>query len=55
MSFTDKQMADAIEKNDLVKNCFRKISDACMELKTNTCCPDDDVDRLLEFIVGKWG
>ena len=54
MAFSDKQMFDAIEQNDDVKNCFNKISNACKELKTNTGCPDDDVDRFLEFIIGKW-
>ena len=54
MSFTDSQMFEAIEKNDDVKDCFCKIKDACKELKLKTGCPDDDVDRFLEFTIGKW-
>ena len=47
-------MFEAIENNVEVKECFRKIADACKELKINTGCPDDDVDRFLEFTIGKW-
>ena len=54
MGFTDRQFFDAIESNVDVKDCFYKIKDACKELKTNTGCPDDDVDRFLEFTIGKW-
>ena len=54
MSFTDKQMLEAIDKNEDVKDCFLKITSACKALKSNTGCPDDDVDRFLEFIIGKW-
>ena len=54
MSFTDKQMFEAIEANIDVKECFDKISKACCELKIKTGCPDDDVDRFLEFTIGKW-
>ena len=54
MSFTDKQMIEAIEANIDVKECFDKISLACCELQNKTGCPDDDVDRFLEFTIGKW-
>ena len=54
MTFTDKQMFEAIEANGDVKDCFVKISYACKELKSKTGCPNDDVDRFLEFIIGKW-
>ena len=54
MGFTDKQIFEAIENNGEVKDCFNKITDACKELKYNTDCPDDDVDRFLEFTIGKW-
>ena len=54
MSFTDKQMFEAIEANADVKLCFERISFACKELKSTTGCPNDDVDRFLEFAVGKW-
>ena len=54
MTFTDKQMFEAIEANVDVKDCFEKITDACKELKRKTSCPNDDVDRFLEFAIGKW-
>ena len=54
MPFTDNQMFKAIEANEDVKLCVEKIIDVCKELKNKTGCPNDDVDRLLEFIVGKW-
>ena len=53
--------ADQGMENELVlcysaelKDCFDKISDACKELQRKTGCPDDDVDRFLEFAIGKW-
>tara|TARA_Y100001968_G_scaffold229404_1_gene212191 strand:- start:999 stop:1166 length:168 start_codon:yes stop_codon:yes gene_type:complete len=54
MPFTDKQMFEAIETNLDVKDCFNKIIGACKDLKSKTGCPDDDVDRFLEFTIGKW-
>ena len=54
MTFTDKQMSEAIEANETVKDCFKKITDACKELKRKTGCPSEDVDRFLEFAIGKW-
>ncbi len=54
MAFTDSQFFEAIEKNEDVKDCFNKLTDACKELKNKTGCPDDDVDRFLEFTIGKW-
>ena len=54
MAFTDKQMFESIENNVYVKDCFLKIQIACRELKRNTACPDDDVDRFLEFTIGRW-
>tara|TARA_Y100001968_G_C18726294_1_gene422411 strand:- start:177 stop:353 length:177 start_codon:yes stop_codon:yes gene_type:complete len=54
MTFTDKQMFEAIATNIDVKESFNKISQACCELQSKTGCPDDDVDRLLEFTIGKW-
>ena len=54
MSFTDNQIFAAIEANADVKECFYKITEACKELKCKTGCPDDDVDRFLEFAIGKW-
>ena len=47
-------MLEAIEANGDVKDCFEKISLACKELKRKTGCPNDDVDRFLEFAIGKW-
>ena len=54
MTFTDKQMSEAIEANGTVKDCFKKITDACKDLKRKTGCPSEDVDRFLEFAIGKW-
>ena len=54
MGFTDDQMLKAISSNDDVKTCYEKITEACLELKKKTGCPDDDVDRFLSFIIGKW-
>ncbi len=54
MPFSDKQMFEAIESNIDVKECFTKISEACKELQSKTGCPVDDVDRFLEFTIGKW-
>ena len=54
MAFTDRQIFDALENNVDVKDCFNKIADACKELKKNTGCPEEDVDRFLEFTIGKW-
>ena len=54
MAFTDSQIFQAIEKNEDVKYCFNKITEACNELKSKTDCPDDDVDRFLEYTIGKW-
>jgi len=54
MTFTDRQMFEAIEANVDVKDCFKKICDVCKDLKSKTGCPNDDVDRFLEFVIGKW-
>jgi len=54
MTFTDMQMFEAIEANADVRLCFQRITDACKELKSKTGCPSDDVDRFLEFAIGKW-
>mgnify|MGYP001330204238 CR=1 FL=1 len=54
MTFTDRQIFEAIENNGDVKDCFKKIINACKELKSKTGCPDDDVDRFLEYSIGKW-
>ena len=54
MTFTDKQMFQAIETNEDVNDCLKKITEACKELKSKTGCPNDDVDRFLEFAIGKW-
>tara|TARA_Y100000766_G_C18695810_1_gene501749 strand:+ start:373 stop:549 length:177 start_codon:yes stop_codon:yes gene_type:complete len=54
MPFTDDQISDALVANNYVKDCFKKITDACKELKSQTGCPNDDVDRFLEFTIGKW-
>ncbi len=47
-------MFEAIEANEDVKDCFDKITGACKLLKSKTGCPNEDVDRFLEFAIGKW-
>ncbi len=47
-------MFEAIEANSDVKECFEQITNACKQLKSKTGCPNDDVDRFLEFTIGKW-
>ena len=54
MTFTDQQIFKAIETNEDVKDCFKKIANACNELKKKTGCPNEDIDRFLEFAIGKW-
>ena len=54
MTFTDKQMFEAIHSDGNVKDCFDKITNACKDLKIKTDCPNEDIDRFLEFIIGKW-
>ena len=54
MGFTDSQMQEALKNNEDVRNCFNKITEACKELKSKTGSPDDDIDRFLEFIIGRW-
>ena len=54
MAFTDSQMVEAIETNEHAKYCFNKITESCKILQSNTGCPDDDVDRFLEFAIGRW-
>ena len=54
MEFTDDQILKAISSNDDVKTCYEKIKEACIELKKNTGCPDEDVDGFLKFFIGKW-
>ena len=52
--FTDEQMSKAIFANEPVKESFFRIIEACQLLKKKTSCPDEDIDRLLKYSVGKW-
>ena len=54
MTFTDKQMFEAIDANEDVKECFNRIIQVCKDLKSRTGCPNDDVDEFLQFTIGKW-
>ena len=54
MGFTDKQMREAINNNEIVKDSYLKIMLACKELQEGTGCPDEDVDSFLAFLIGKW-
>ncbi len=52
--FTDEQMMAAIAKGGLVKSFYDKFQKICQELQEETGCPDEDVDRLLQFLIGRW-
>ncbi len=52
--FTDEQMISAIKQNGIVKDSYIKIKNACQELKAETGCPDEDIDSLLKFLIGRW-
>tara|TARA_B100000700_G_C15022363_1_gene846391 strand:+ start:1376 stop:1546 length:171 start_codon:yes stop_codon:yes gene_type:complete len=54
MDFTPEQIESAILNNDVVKKSFGDIKAACKALKDETSCPDEDVDSLLEYLVGRW-
>ena len=47
-------LLDMLPTNEDVRDCFEKIIAACRELKLKTGCPNDDVDRFLEYAIGKW-
>jgi len=52
--FTDAQMMSAINQEGIVKDSCIKLKTACQELKAQTGCPDEDIDGLLKFLVGRW-
>ena len=54
MGFSDNQMREVINNNEVVKASCLKIKEACQSLKDGTGCPDEDIDQLLTFLVGKW-
>tara|TARA_Y100001968_G_C19446764_1_gene765821 strand:- start:2436 stop:2606 length:171 start_codon:yes stop_codon:yes gene_type:complete len=54
MPFTEEQMKEAISREGIAKDVVAKIQEACRQLKDNSGCPDEDVDDLLKFLVGRW-
>ncbi|ABX08568.1 hypothetical protein [Prochlorococcus marinus] len=52
--FTDDQMLAAIAQKGIVKDSYVKIQEACQALQEGTGCPDEDIDDLLRFLVGRW-
>ncbi len=53
-NFTDDQMLAAVAKDGIVKDSFMKIQKICQSLQADTECPDEDIDSLLKFLVGRW-
>ena len=54
MSFTDQEYFEVIEKNKTVKEAFENIKQICIDLQTQTNCPEDDLNNFLEFISRQW-
>tara|TARA_Y100001968_G_C19367099_1_gene723113 strand:+ start:987 stop:1160 length:174 start_codon:yes stop_codon:yes gene_type:complete len=54
MPFTETQMNEAISKEGIAKDAVDKIIEACKDLKATSGCPDEDIDDLLNFLVGRW-
>ena len=54
MGFTNEQMIKAISQEGIVKESANKIKEACKNLQDKTNCPDEDIDDLLNFLVGRW-
>ena len=54
MGFSDNQMMEVINRNELVKDSYIKIREVCQTLQSGTGCPDEDIDDFLSFLVGKW-
>ena len=52
--FTEDQFKEAIEQNTDVQSSVNKIREACQKLQEKTGCPNEDVDDLLNFMVGRW-
>ena len=55
MTFTDNEYLEVIQKNENVKEAFDKIKQACINLKNQTNCPEEDIENFLIFISKQWG
>ncbi|KGG12698.1 hypothetical protein EV05_1916 [Prochlorococcus sp. MIT 0601] len=44
----------AIAQEGIVKESYKKIQEACQTLQKETNCPDEDIDELLRFLIGRW-
>ncbi len=53
-TFSDDQIKVALNEKGIVKESFLKIQEACQILQEGTNCPDEDIDCLLKFLIGKW-
>ena len=53
-TFSDDQIKVALNEKGIVKESFLKIQEACQILQEGTNCPDEDIDDLLNFLVGRW-
>ena len=54
MPFTDQEYFEVIEKNETVKEAFKKIKEICINLQAKTDCPDEDLESFLNFISRHW-
>ena len=54
MTFTDQEYFEVIEKNETVKEAYENIKQICINLQTQTNCPEDDLKNFLEFISRQW-
>ncbi len=52
--FTDEQMMSVVSQNPIVRESYERIRTACRELQNETGCPDEDIDTLLSFLIGRW-
>ena len=54
MPFTDQEYFEVIEKNEAVKEAYKKIKQICIDLQKQTNCPEEDLENFLEFISRQW-
>ena len=54
MTFSDKEYFEVIQKNEKVKEAYESIKEICINLQTETNCPQEDIDYFLKFISKIW-
>ena len=47
-------MKSVVSQSQIVKESYERIKTACRELQNETGCPDEDIDALLSFLIGRW-